>query len=76
MNLSLSLSSILFFSTLFMFCHYLNTSTTLIQGKTSTALALAQALYGPTLYKTRILEMNASDERGIKVMKEIPRNKP
>lgn len=37
-------------------------------GKTSTALALAQALYGPTLYKSRILEMNASDERGIKVI--------
>jgi len=36
-------------------------------GKTSTALALCQALYGPQLYKSRILEMNASDERGIKV---------
>ena len=36
-------------------------------GKTSTALALARALYGPQLYKSRILEMNASDERGIKV---------
>ena len=28
----------------------------------------AQALYGPQLYRTRTLEMNASDERGIQVM--------
>ena len=34
-------------------------------GKTSTVLALAQSLYGPNIYKKRILEMNASDERGI-----------
>ena len=39
-------------------------------GKTSTALALARALYGPLLYKKRILEMNASDERGIGVVRE------
>ncbi len=36
-------------------------------GKTTTILALARALYGPELYRSRILELNASDERGIKV---------
>ena len=36
-------------------------------GKTSTVLALARGLYGPNLYKERIMELNASDERGIKV---------
>jgi replication factor C subunit 2/4 len=39
-------------------------------GKTTTVLALARALYGPDLYKSRILELNASDERGIKVVRE------
>ena len=39
-------------------------------GKTSTALALSMALYGPTLYRTRTLELNASDERGISVVRE------
>jgi replication factor C subunit 2/4 len=39
-------------------------------GKTTTALALARALYGPELYKSRILELNASDERGIKVVRD------
>lgn len=39
-------------------------------GKTTTVLALARALYGPTLYRSRILELNASDERGIKVVRE------
>jgi replication factor C subunit 2/4 len=39
-------------------------------GKTTTVLALARALYGPELYKSRILELNASDERGIKVVRE------
>ena len=39
-------------------------------GKTSVALALARALYGPVLYKARILEMNASDERGIGIVRE------
>ena len=29
-------------------------------GKTTTILAVARALYGPTLYKDRILELNAS----------------
>lgn len=39
-------------------------------GKTTTILALARALYGPELYRSRILELNASDERGIKVIRE------
>jgi replication factor C subunit 2/4 len=39
-------------------------------GKTTTMLALARSLYGPELYRSRILELNASDERGIKVVRE------
>src|ERR1700753_3433757 len=39
-------------------------------GKTSTVLALAKELYGPELYKTRVLELNASDERGISIVRE------
>ena len=39
-------------------------------GKTSTILALAKELYGPNLYKSRVLELNASDERGISIVRE------
>lgn len=39
-------------------------------GKTSTILALAKELYGPTLAKSRVLELNASDERGISIVRE------
>jgi len=39
-------------------------------GKTTTILAVARALYGPELYKSRILELNASDERGISIIRE------
>lgn len=38
-------------------------------GKTTTALAIAHQLYGPELYKSRVLELNASDERGINVVR-------
>ncbi|KAI5786343.1 P-loop containing nucleoside triphosphate hydrolase protein [Peziza echinospora] len=43
-------------------------------GKTSTILALAKELYGPELMKTRVLELNASDERGISIVREKVKN--
>jgi replication factor C subunit 2/4 len=39
-------------------------------GKTSTILALAKELYGPEMVKSRVLELNASDERGISIVRE------
>ncbi|TLS28368.1 hypothetical protein PpBr36_00198 [Pyricularia pennisetigena] len=39
-------------------------------GKTSTVLALAKELFGPELMKSRVLELNASDERGISIVRE------
>ncbi|CDK26614.1 unnamed protein product [Kuraishia capsulata CBS 1993] len=43
-------------------------------GKTSTILALSKQLYGPTLFKSRVLELNASDERGISIVREKIKN--
>ncbi|EWC45177.1 replication factor C subunit 2 [Drechslerella stenobrocha 248] len=43
-------------------------------GKTSTILALAKELYGPELMKNRVLELNASDERGISIVREKVKN--
>ncbi len=39
-------------------------------GKTSTILAFAKMIFGEDYYKQRVLELNASDERGIKVIRE------
>jgi len=39
-------------------------------GKTSTILALAKELYGPEMFRSRVLELNASDERGISIVRE------
>ena len=39
-------------------------------GKTSTILALAKELYGPDMFRSRVLELNASDERGISIVRE------
>ncbi|ERF69258.1 Replication factor C subunit 3 [Endocarpon pusillum Z07020] len=39
-------------------------------GKTSTILALARKIYGPKNMRQMVLEMNASDDRGIDVVRE------
>jgi len=38
-------------------------------GKTSTILAIGRQLYGPNIFKDNILELNASDDRSIKVVR-------
>ena len=39
-------------------------------GKTSCIIAIAKHLYGPNNYKNMMLELNASDDRGINVVRE------
>ena len=39
-------------------------------GKTSTILALSKEIFGPKYWSDRVIELNASDERGIKVVRE------
>ncbi len=39
-------------------------------GKTSTILALAKEIFGTKYWSDRVIELNASDERGIKVVRE------
>ncbi|KAI6228124.1 Replication factor C subunit 5 [Aphelenchoides besseyi] len=38
-------------------------------GKTTTMLAMARHLFGPKDYKTHVMEFNASDDRGIEVVR-------
>ena len=39
-------------------------------GKTSTNLALAKEIFGEKYWSDRVIELNASDERGINVVRE------
>ncbi|KAF8162913.1 P-loop containing nucleoside triphosphate hydrolase protein [Crassisporium funariophilum] len=43
-------------------------------GKTSTILALARQLFGPDNFRNRVLELNASDERGISIVRDKIKN--
>jgi len=38
-------------------------------GKTSSILAIARELFGPKKFKERVIELNASDERGINIVR-------
>lgn len=39
-------------------------------GKTSTILAAAKQLYSPTEFNAMVLELNASDDRGIGIVRD------
>lgn len=38
-------------------------------GKTSAIIAMAKEIFGAGFYRERIIELNASDERGINVIR-------
>ena len=39
-------------------------------GKTSTILAMAMEMYGPKIIEERVIELNASDDRGINIVRD------
>lgn len=52
------------FQKILLFCHSVSL------GKTSTILACAKQLYSPTEFNAMVLELNASDDRGIGIVRD------